>query len=254
MTEQELTALIGDIRETHRSFKDYQLGQLRLNNQELSIVRRLTGCTKGKAPGILRSVFNGNGARICLIPRKQVPQQNGEAAAILARCTPFEHSKVALSESQKQAKKVLEKSVVLLPVYEWAEGIRGFGKLGLAQIIAETGDLSNYANPAKLWKRMGVGLVNGERQRCCRDKLKAEEHGYNPRRRAILWNIGECLIKLNKDGAYRTLYDERKEFERERVEAAGVEMSKMHIHRRAQRYMEKRLLVDLWKEWRSVHR
>jgi hypothetical protein len=62
-----------------------------------------------------------------------------------------------------------------------------------------------------------------------------------------VWTIGDALIKGNRDG-YRRLYLERKALEAERPEVE----TKMHAHRRAQRYMEKRLLRDLWREWRRL--
>jgi hypothetical protein len=34
----------------------------------------------------------------------------------------------------------------------------------LAIIIAEAGDLAGYSNPARLWKRLGVGLHAGQAQ------------------------------------------------------------------------------------------
>jgi len=71
------------------------------------------------------------------------------------------------------------------------------------------------------------------------------EHGYSPKRRSRMWNIGDALIKGNADGIYRATYLKRKEYEL----ARNPEMPKIHAHRRAQRYMEKRLLRDLWRAW-----
>jgi hypothetical protein len=48
-----------------------------------------------------------------------------------------------------------------LPVAPWIESVRGAGLLGLASIIAETGSLDNYANPAKLWSRLGFAPFEG---------------------------------------------------------------------------------------------
>ena len=77
---------------------------------------------------------------------------------------------------------------------------------------------------------------------------KALVHGYSPRRRSVLWQVGDVLIKSNRDGVYKKLYDERKIEEAKNPELK----SKMHIHRRAQRYMEKRLLVDMWEAWNKL--
>jgi hypothetical protein len=52
----------------------------------------------------------------------------------------------------------------------------------------------------------------------------------------------------NQDGKYRTLYLARKEYEK----ARAPEMTKAHANNRAQRYMEKRFALDLWKAWRAA--
>ena len=74
-----------------------------------------------------------------------------------------------------------------LPAYEWVKGVRGFGDLSFARIIAETGDLSGYANPGKVWKRLGLAVFDGRAQRRTRDAEKAVEQGYSPRRRSTSW-------------------------------------------------------------------
>jgi hypothetical protein len=86
-------------------------------------------------------------------------------------------------------------------------------------------------------------------------------HGYNAQRRSIMWNIGACLIKAQvrsaKDeagekiastaiGPYGQIYLDRKALEAARTQSAA------HAHNRAQRYMEKRLLRDMWKAWRAL--
>lgn len=129
-----------------------------------------------------------------------------------------------------------------LPAADFAESVRGFSVMRLAVLIGEAGDLSDYANPGKLWKRMGVAPIE-----CYKMEKKDGGEGYTKpkRRRSELFVIGDCLVKGNGDGPYRALYLERKEYEADRVK------TKMHAHRRAQRYMEKRLLKDIWVAWNS---
>ena len=296
---------------------------------------------------------------------------------ILALCLPFRECQDLLLKQQKVQEKKLEKLAKQLPVWSWVENVRGVGPLSLAQMIGELGDLSGYSNPAKPWKRMGLGLVaypcpkcckeeferfvsaikegqatcetqntpakdsdqevhetqdqnvpnlgqyhcetqqshakdsdqarpethivdvpnsdqskvetqkpsvlqaasdekerqsrgvcvHGypdqlpvdappgtckkcagkgfiqEAQRKCVDKKIALIHGYNPKRRSIMWNVGVCLIKQN-DGKYRQMYDDQKSYQ-----IQVRELTKIHAHRRAQRYMEKALLLDLWVQW-----
>jgi hypothetical protein len=111
-----------------------------------------------------------------------------------------------------------------------------------------------------VWKRMGMAVIDGGRQRRVAGDA-ALLHGYSPARRSIMWNIGACLIKAQvrsaKDeegnklastaiGPYGQLYIDRKAMEAERVDSAA------HAHNRAQRYVEKRLLRDMWKAWRAM--
>ncbi len=137
--------------------------------------------------------------------------------------------------------------------------------------MADRGDLSNYASVAKVWKRLGLAVMNGVRQGGLKKSAKAEEwilHGYSRTRRSVMWNIGDALIKAQvrkvKDedgedtgervalGYYGQVYLDRKAYERDKAIAEEVERTPMHIHRRAQRYMEKRLLRNLWQAWREA--
>jgi hypothetical protein len=159
-----------------------------------------------------------------------------------------------------------------LPVWSWADGVRGFGPVSLAVIVGEAGDLSNYANPGKLWKRMGLApITKGDDVKAGSTWRKGgltkndwTDAGYSMTRRSRMFVIGDTLIKTNGDGEFRTCYLERKEYERAKAEAAGLKvapsasipkakaaeyMSDGHVHRRAQRYMEKRLLRQLWRAW-----
>lgn len=148
----------------------------------------------------------------------------------------------------KQMKKLAER----LPVWgAFGKQIRGFGAGSLAVIIAEAGDLFNYPKKGHLWKRMGLAVIDGVRQGGLKKGASADawiEHGYNASRRSRVWNIGDSLIKGNRGGKYRTLYLKHKAIERERA----PDMTKLHAHRRAQRYMEKRLLQDLWQAWKRA--
>jgi hypothetical protein len=153
---------------------------------------------------------------------------------------------------EKRCVKQMEKLAQQLPVWSFVEPVRGFGAASLAVIVAEAGDLSEYSSEAKLWKRMGLAVLDGVRQGGLGKNAGADawiEHGYSPQRRSRMWNIGDTLIKGNREGKYRTAYLRRKEYELSRE----PEMPKIKAHRRAQRYMEKRLLRDLWRAWRRTN-
>lgn len=183
---------------------------------------------------------------------------------------------LAMLEPVDAAKKRTEKSMSAyakqLPVWsQWAEGVRGFGVMSLATIVGEAGDLGNYPTKGHLWKRFGLAPKAGHAYATWKSRggLMAEdwvEAGYSPQRRSIMWNVGAPLIKLI-DADYRDVYLRRKAEERAKAEAQGLTIapaakiprkraaefiSEGHIHRRAQRYMEKRLLRDLWQAWRRT--
>ncbi len=213
------------------------------------------------------------------MPKEEAQKIKDKALAMVAgsieagRYAPMiEATKFAarpFNDEQKAAEKVMSKLVMQLPIYEkFCKPINGFGALGLAIIIGEAGDLSSYPSKSALWKRMSVAVMDGIRQGGLSKFAKPEEwvsHGYVRERRARLWTIGTSMIK--KDNTYRDLYLARKQLEREKAEAAGLivasaddipvgsrkeYISLMHIHRRAQRYMEKQLLKHLWQAWRGT--
>lgn len=167
------------------------------------------------------------------------------------------------------ATKEMERLASSLPVWtDFGEAVKGFGARSLAVIIGEAGDIGSYATVAKLWKRMGLAVMDGVRQGGLRKTASADEwiaHGYNAKRRSYMFVIGDVLVK-NKS-AYRDVYLERKQYERDRAVSIGLTvapaakipaarkhefMSDGHIHKRAQRYMEKRLLKHLWQAWRRT--
>ena len=208
-----------------------------------------------------------------------------EATAIFTRLTKsFEGS---MEEFAKQ-----------LPVASWVEhkDQRGFGWLSLAKIIGETGDLANYATVSKVWRRMGCAphTFNDKTQMGStwaynkKDTLPADEwveFGYCRRRRAVMYVIGECLIKQNQKktregdsghprilwtGPYRARYDEVRARERTdhpewivcskcdgtgnngRAKCSNCKATGevwLHCHRHAMLLMVKVLLKNLWIEW-----
>lgn len=184
---------------------------------------------------------------------------------------------------EKRATKEMGDLARTLPVYEWAKAIRGFGDVSLAIIVAEAGDLSAYPKKGHLWKRMGVAVMGDVRQGGLSKSASKElwiAHGYNRQRRSRMWGIGDSLVKGGEH--YRQVFLARCKYEYERAVADGREVvsdkpsvietwakrglpvalvsakkqdrtkhcSAGHLHKRSQRYMEKRLLRDLWQEWR----
>jgi len=226
--------LISTIRETHRMRVDFHRAEKRLTLQIKAICRRFCEGSKDEA-AILYKAIKGKG-------------EHPKATVAGAYCLPLYAAREAVTAPRKAAEKRLEKLARDLPVWPWVESVNGFGAMGLGQIIGECGDLARFDSPAKLWKRMGVGLVwvDGVWKRQQRVAgAEALAHGYSPQRRSILFVIGDSLIK--KQNAYRDLYLVRKEYEA----ANDPKRKPMANHRRAQRYSEKRLLLNLWRAWRD---
>lgn len=184
------------------------------------------------------------------LPDKERKAINDQAGELMEQEEAHIQSRLPYEKMENDAKKIVAKLARQLPVWDsFGKAIRGFGEVSLAVIVAEAGDLSLYDNHSKLWKRMGLAAGQNRVPPNLSREARAEAwiaRGYSPRRRSHMWNIGDAMIKGNQDGKYRTLYLARKEFEHQR----DPEMTKMHAHRRAQRYMEKRLLRDLWRAWR----
>lgn len=189
----------------------------------------------------------------------------------------FESMKVAL---EKEMKKLAGQ----LPVARWVQEPeqRGFGILFLGIVIGETGDLNGYENPAKVWRRLGCApwtfddkTLMGSTWRIGKEgRLPASEweaFGYSPRRRSIAYLIGEGLVKQNggskvcgeengekKDvtdagitarpcGPYRARYDEAKVLAKQ----SHPDWSDLRCHRHGMLLATKRLLRELWIQWRK---
>ncbi len=169
----------------------------------------------------------------------------------------------------ERAREVLEQRIAVLasqtPVALWWDGTRGCSLKALGLLLGETGDLNNYAGPAKLWKRMGLAVIGGEAQRKCVDADKAVIHGFNPTRRAMMHVLGDVLMKSG--GPFREVYDQRKGYLQQRALAEGKQVVPAAdipqgdrsgyvalgaIHGGALRYMEKHVLKELWRQWRMA--
>lgn len=240
----DLAPIIDNLREMHRQRQDMHRAEKSLTLQIRAICRRLCAGDKGEAD-VLYKAMEGKG-------------EHEQAMMADVLTTPFKQARAILEGNRKEIEKRMEKAAKTLPVWSWVESISGFGAGSLAAVIGETGDLSNYATHSKVWKRLGLAVIDGGRQRRV-SGADALVHGYSPSRRSIVWNIGQCVFKAQSQrvdketgeikkeaGFYRKIYDARKELELTRVETKG------HAHNRATRYMEKRLMRDLWKAWNSI--
>lgn len=183
------------------------------------------------------------------------------------------------------AEKEMRAQAKRLPVYDFAAGVKGFGDLALAAITAEAGiPIGDYRTVSGLWKRLGLAVIRGERQRKKTDKAAAAEHGYSPRRRAQVWSfcsdsMFRHQVAADKDedgkdpkksgnpvatpahatGPYGEVYTKRRAHTLPRVEATAdlatgdpAKWTPGRCHNDARRIMTKALLRDLWRVWRGM--
>lgn len=273
----DFALLLATIADTHRKRQDLLRAELRLTNHIEAVYRRFTGLTQVERARLTKKASTGLGREACdALHSDAQPDDDDEAgggqsiaatpveaapadlADFLARLDAAERYCVELAEgrrlfarARKPYEKALEKLAKQLPVWAWAEGVRGFGALSLAQIVAECGDLRNYSGPAKVWKRMGLGfaeMADGtfERQRKTTNADLAVALGYSPQRRSLMYVAADNLVKLN-DGEFRAYYDAEKARQAEKL----PDGPKIAINERAKRHLAKRLLRELWKAWRA---
>lgn len=230
---------IDRIIERWRQRQDMVRARLRLELQGQAICRRL--CDGDKTAG----------AKMWFAATKDVDHD------IRPLIDPIIAAMSPLIDAQKWIEKDIKASVRKMPLWsEWGLGVKGLGEVSFGGIVGECGIMpGEFRNPSCLWKRLGLAVIGNERQRKVIGDA-ALVHGYSPARRSLMWNIGGGIIKAQvrnpkgEDGKplgdaqaigpLGALYLERKTYEVTRVETA------MHAHNRAKRYMEKRLLREMW--------
>ena len=180
---------------------------------------------------------------------------------------PFVISIDQIARRREAIEKQIANDARQIPVWPWVETISGFGALTLASVIGESGDVGSYKSVSALWKRFGLAVLHGERQRKVADAALALEHGYSPPRRAVAYLLGQWLIMAGDRNPYRSVYEVRKAYELPRCEAiaadpnlikrysrSGKYAPKAHANNRAARYMVKRVLRELYAAWRAIER
>jgi len=194
--------------------------------------------------------------------------------------TPLLNARGVIRAEREAVEKMLCKLARKLPVYPWVKSVYGASEFALAKIVGECGDVGSYKSVAAVWKRMGLAVIDGGRQRRASGDA-ALEHGYSPDRRSVMWNIGGGLIggmgKGPRPGVgedistrddlspYQKLFIERLRYEAECDPEAHRkepvlntktgelrESFSAHAANRAKRYVEKRFLRDLYSAWRQT--
>jgi hypothetical protein len=239
--------LIAAIRSLHREHRGLQ-----------SAVTAMTLRIKADERWVAAARVRSEGGK--LDGRKFPTPTKADRLAIMAMRPRYYEARAGLEALRKSCQAELIAATRQLPVAPWVDTVQGFGLPSLAAVVGEAGDLGGYANPAKLWKRFSLHVIAGKAARRVRGDDSQQFIG---RRRAEAHIIGDNLVR--KGGPYADLYRTRKAYETARLKAAGIRvlpaaripvakreqiMSAGQVHKRALRYIEKRLLLDLWRAWR----
>lgn len=247
-----LNETVEELRGMQRHRATVMQSRIRQNNRLAAVVAGFRGYHSGMKEKEREEKFEE--------ARKEITQiMDGDTESDLAPLVKAHMEGIApLVSLQRTIEKSMLANAKKLPVHAWVEHIdrRGFGVLSLAIVVGEAGNLSNYANPGKVWKRFGCaphefGGKNfmGATWKSGKDgKLPGEEwekFGYSPRRRSIAYLIGEGLIKQNASGPYRARYD----FTKDLFQKSHPDYPKQRCHRHGMLLATKMLLRDLWIEW-----
>jgi hypothetical protein len=279
MTRKQVVAACEHIHDLCREYNNYISANTKLTNQLKAIARSFLDkkLNEKVSDKELKDLIG------------KADFESREAFGAFFSLGPLETARQTIVERRKEVEKRMILAVRELPIWtEWAHKIGGIAEKTMAQIIG--GSVANgkspfaefektyitigdYGNPAKLWKRWGVAVINGERQRRVKatdaerkkwaktgvavgGMKKAIEHGYSAQRRAILYVLGDGFVK---NGVYyRQRYDEEKAYQLEKyptlVDSKGKKRpGKGRAHNRAMRKSTKLFLRDVWNKWRELH-
>ena len=276
-----LSATISELRDLQRERSVYIKSMTMISNRRHRIVANTMGYHTGLSDPERKKLDTEASQLIKTIVK------DGQSHVLKGIVRAHTASLDSLEMMRKPIEKTMERLAKTLPVAGWVlePAQKGFGIPSLAVVVGEAGDLSNYANPGKLWARFGchpfekdgethMGATWKSRSRKPGVvKLSAEDweaFGYSPRRRSIAYLIGENLIKQNGDGPYRRRWVEAKirayethpEWAWKPCEkcktqtngspcgtCGGLGQKCMQAHLHGMLLATKRLLRELWAEW-----
>lgn len=257
------TDLIAEIRRHHRRRRFAMKLQQKLDRALESFVRVNATEWSPDLPENEREAINREVK--ALIKRSR----DGDGGDLTDVILTSDRARAPADKMREDSERAMEKLAMLLPVYQWIESIRGAGALGLATIVAEAGDLNNYANPAKLWKRLGFAPFDGyagsswKRETWRPRALTKDEWIANPfsgqryalMHQIVVWLVNAQWISKTKTedgkgkpkGPYGEIYAAR----RLHCETTHPDWSDQHRHMDALRVTMKSFLKDLHLEWRK---
>lgn len=222
--------LIHEVTELHRRREDFMRAKNRLLLQVKSLCRRYCHGDKKEAEILYRAI------------RGKKKSSHADASSLREIYGILIDQLVALECCLKNVENDLIGKTQQLYGCEWFCAQRGLSVISYAQIIGEAGDIRRFATVSKLWKWMMVSVINGERQRKCKDKKLALLHRYSPQRRAYT-SIIACNMMMKNHPYKSTIY------KREYAKFLERGKTKKHAMNHGLRVMVKRLLADIWEVW-----
>lgn len=271
-----LSEAIAEIRANHRERRFAMKQQSRLDRALESLVRRSFTDWNPNASEEEREVENKLARKIIDLARNDPDHEAHELVV------GTDNGRAHFDQMRKVREARMIKAAEALPGAKWVESVRGFGPLGFATIIGETGDLSNYPTHKHLWSRCGYAPYgNPERddralagstwfksvkpphtwagRALSKEEWKA--HPFNGQRYSFFQQIGVSMAKhqligkaksksgkTEAQGYYGEVYVARRAFTAQH----RPDWSPMRCQRDAERIMMKALLHDLWSEWRGL--
>jgi len=274
----DVERLVDEIRVACRAREDFHRAEKRLTLQAKALARRAAHGVRCEGREC-RRILCAEDKKDAALYEKAIDESKAPAfdhprvASFVVVAAPILEARDGLMARRLEQERALKSMVRELPVWsEWAKDVPGLGELGVGLIVGEAGDLRRYASPSRLWKRMGLAVSGGVIQRNLRRKGMSEEEArrvaYSTRRRAVIHVVGVAIEKM-RDAPLKRLYLERKQYERERAVRNGIKtgpeasltaakrrgepcLSDGRIRFRALRYIEKRVLRDLWVAWHAT--
>jgi hypothetical protein len=260
-----ISAICADIRALHRTARFALKSQSRIDRSLEAFIR--VNVFGFNPHGTEKEIEAASKGAMKLLKQIRSGQTPDEFLSLVPMVMASDTSRGPWDDIRNRCEKDMRKLAAELPCFELVENTNGFGSLGLAQIIGETGDLYKYANVAKVWKRMGYAPHNGHAASSWRTnradgkKLTADEWtvlGYSPERCSIAFSLADSMFRHQitsaaksdttygaAKGPYGAAYVSR----RERTSDTHPEWNKAHAHADALRVMMKALIRDMWVIW-----
>ena len=198
-------------------------------------------------------------AKINALMEKARKGESDDAEAIMM-VTVTDEAMKPFAEPAERIAKEMGRLAEQLPGAAFVRATKGLGFVSIAKIIGQTGPLHKYSSKSKVWKRLGLAVIEEAPGMLVRQQKRtnaelAALHGYSPSRRSICWTAYDAMFR-NQDPEYRAIYDRKKldyltRKENGVLDARGRPWTSARADNAARRYVEKRVVARLWAAWRA---